>query len=147
MLGFSPTASTAIGDDGSGSSAVDVLSGDSILAGTPTVSQSSLAQNSSLQPVSITTEEPSVTPSSIATDSQILADSILTGAPVVGIASVITTHTLSGISIVTGNPVVGSIVLNPPERRFASLSGSSNKSLIDSSINKVEINTGYNKVA
>tara|TARA_R110000796_G_scaffold195125_1_gene311648 strand:- start:207 stop:743 length:537 start_codon:yes stop_codon:yes gene_type:complete len=94
MLGFSPLASAAIGDDGLAGD-VDGLSGISILTGTPIVSPSELSENIYLSAVSITTGIPTITqPVGIS------LTSIVTGVPTVSTA--ILTVTIPPAKVYTG---------------------------------------------
>jgi hypothetical protein len=85
MLGFSPLASTPLGDDGFVESGGVSLSATSIVTGSPVVSSSSITEDHSAAPVGLTT-----------------------GSPVVSATSVTQEHTLAPVGLLSGSPVIQS---------------------------------------
>ena len=133
MLGFSPLASTPLGDDGFVESGGVSLSANSIVTGSPVlassaitqaqvlsaanittdpavVSDTSLGQAGSFSPVSIVTDTPSLGTTDISVISNLSAGSIVTDAPVVGTSTAFSGNLIVN-SIVTGPAIVGTSVI------------------------------------
>jgi hypothetical protein len=95
MLGFSPLASTPLGDDGFVESGGVSLSATSIVTGSPVVSSSSITQDHSAAPVSLTTGSPAVSATSVTQEHTLTSNSIVTGSPTVSATSVTQDHALN----------------------------------------------------
>jgi hypothetical protein len=112
MLGFSPLASTPLGDDGFVESGGVSLSATSIVTGSPVVASSAITQDHSAAPVSLTTGSPTVSAISVTQEHTLTSNGpIVSGSPTRSVLpSVVQDHALTSNSIVTGSPLVASSV-------------------------------------
>jgi hypothetical protein len=171
MLGFSPLASTPLGDDGVAGGSSSSLIGVGITTGNPIVSSPSIVQDQLLVAISITTGPSTVPPTTITVNSALSgtnivcsnpelsipsvtqsltlqADSITTGNPEVQPSTCVVHYSFTPLSIISGNPFVGTAAINALGRRVVSITGNSlNNVTLAENYNFATTSGNHNKVA
>ena len=113
MTGFSPLASSALGDDGG---VINYeLTAANIVSQAPSVSSTTLTQDHDLGVVSFVTGSPLLQTTSLTQDHSLTSIALLFGTPVLGGPSITQAHDLTTLGFVTGSPSVPNVTMAEDE--------------------------------